>query len=507
MNKPLNPVRLSDVVWMVTLALAGAIAAAAMSLLVLERIPHLEDEITYLFQARTYARGVLWGPAPPIAKVFGIPFTLVFGDKWVGKYPTGWPLLLAIGEHFDAGWLVNPVLGGLTIVVIYLICVQLFDRQHAITASLLTGTSPLFLIQSGTYMSHAAGAFWASLCMLAALHLAGEADRPGWSLLGGVSLGMLALTRQLTAGIIGVSLALWLIVIWRKGKLPLDSILWRSLPLLLTALLVASFQPYYLWRLTGSPFTNLYILYWPYDRIGFGPGFGPYEGHTLCQGLITAAQDLTLWSSDFLGLWYASWLLPLAGVIGLIRIRCWTYLLPFLLPFILLVVVHVGYWVGAQIYGPRYYYEALTGMMILSTYGLRIIVDVLRKQFDSWRLAAYLDSIVLLLLVLLNITTYLPGRISYWRGLYEIHRLPLSTLENLAEDRPVLVLVRGNHWVEYAPLFAGNSPWLDEQIVAAHDFSPERTGEVIALYGDRTIWYYRDGIFSRAPFSYMQDDP
>ena len=73
------------------LALLAFAGAAAMAWFVFERLPHLEDEVAYVFQARVMARGALWAPAPDNAAPFWVPFVLTVGERRFAKYPPGWP--------------------------------------------------------------------------------------------------------------------------------------------------------------------------------------------------------------------------------------------------------------------------------------------------------------------------------------------------------------------------------------------------------------------------------
>jgi hypothetical protein len=52
---------------------------------VLERIPHVQDSVTYLFQAKTMAGGHLWAPAPALPAFFEQEFLLVEGGALVWK--------------------------------------------------------------------------------------------------------------------------------------------------------------------------------------------------------------------------------------------------------------------------------------------------------------------------------------------------------------------------------------------------------------------------------------
>lgn len=509
---------------MLILLLTAFLLAASVAWFVIERIPHLEDEITYLFQARTYMRGSLWAPPPPDTQAFFVPFVFTLNGRRIGKYPIGWPMILAIGERFQAGWLVNPVLGALTAVLIYTLARDLYDRQTGLIASLLALTSPFFLIQSSTAMSHAAACFWATLFAWAILRtdLAQEAGQDGrrWSALGGAALGMLILTRALTA--IATSLPFILVVLVRTLRHP------RSIrtywPLALIAMLLAALQPLYLYIVTGSPVTNLYTMVWPYDRLGFGPGIGPYGGHTIRQAYFTTRHDLKLWTSELFGWSYASWIPLIPGLVsGIIEAKpgreVWAFLLP--APFILLVIVYAAYWVGSEAYGPRYYYEGHAGLCILAALGLRGIMRLLagliskirgnhgaQHSRDAGEMAGLLSRhtwpvyLVLAALLAINTLGYLPGRLDEWHDLYNITRAPIDRLDELRQTDHVLVFVQGTRWQEYSAFFVLNSPWLDDPIIAAHDINAQHTSAVMALYPDREVWFYDHGVFSQEPRPY-----
>lgn len=488
---------------------AGIIIATSVT----EQIPHLEDEIAYLFQARIFARGKLWASPPVSTSSFYIPFALIINEKWIAKYTIGWPMLLAVGERFSAGWLVNPVLGALTTGMTYLIGREIFDRGVAITAAVLCAASPFFLIQSGTLMSHMFSAFCVACLTLAYLRLAripSRSRRLAWASVAGISLGFLWLTRPLT----GLAILIPFVILFAR-------LLWQNprqaAPdigiLIVIAALIAALQPIYLYMVTGSLTTNLYTLVWPYDRVGFGPGYGPYEGHTLQQALRTAGQDLELWSSELLGLPYVSWLPVIAGTAALLARRKEKAQSPIFLlagPFVALVGVYLIYWVGAQVYGPRYYFEGHTGLMILAAVGLQAAGDIglkcwnrLRKHTGSQLLAQQISHYLPLALVLaISSSVYLPNRIDDWQGLYGITRAPLEQLETIRGENEVLLFVRGSRWIDYAALFSENTPWLDGPVLAAHDMNEGMTSYIQSQFPEREAWFYRDGMFTQTPTPY-----
>ncbi|MBL8161672.1 MAG: hypothetical protein JNJ61_06760, partial [Anaerolineae bacterium] len=65
-------------------------------------------------------------------------------------------------------------------------------------------------------------------------------------------------------------------------------------------LLVGLIIPAYNYAATGDARKNLYLLVWPYDRVGFGEGYGR-NGHTLEKGLRQTRWDLSLTAADLFG--------------------------------------------------------------------------------------------------------------------------------------------------------------------------------------------------------------
>src|SRR5262249_8824267 len=77
------------------LALALAVATGAFAAVVasslLERMPHVQDSVAYLFQAKIFASGRLWADLPPTPEFFEHEFVVMRDGRWFGKYPPGFP--------------------------------------------------------------------------------------------------------------------------------------------------------------------------------------------------------------------------------------------------------------------------------------------------------------------------------------------------------------------------------------------------------------------------------
>ena len=84
----------------------------ALTYLVLEPFPHIEDEAAHYFQARIFASGHLFAPAPASPEFFPSSWMMLNGGRWFSVFPAGWPLLLAIGMKVGAPALVDPRVDG-----------------------------------------------------------------------------------------------------------------------------------------------------------------------------------------------------------------------------------------------------------------------------------------------------------------------------------------------------------------------------------------------------------
>ncbi|MFQ5615953.1 MAG: hypothetical protein ACE5GO_05780, partial [Anaerolineales bacterium] len=136
------------------LSLLAVAAAYLVADRVFERMPHLEDEFAYVWQARVIATGQLTIETPPHPKKFLVPFVVDHEGRRFGKYPLGWPALLGIGVWAGLRDWVNPLLAGLGVWLTYRLGRKLMGETVGLLAALLTLTSPFFLLNAGSLLSH-----------------------------------------------------------------------------------------------------------------------------------------------------------------------------------------------------------------------------------------------------------------------------------------------------------------------------------------------------------------
>jgi hypothetical protein len=479
--------------WLILIICALAfLSTAAVAYFAFERLPHLEDEVAYLFQAKTLALGRLTVPSPSQPGAFWTPFVLDHQGQRFGKYPPGWPAFLAAGVLARVPWLVNPLLAALSLYLVYRLGETLYESRTGLLAAALGLASPLFLVLSGSFLSHLASLVW--LLLFSLWFIWTIQGRSTWYAVGaGLALGMAFLTRSLTAAAYALPfIAYSLVQLVRRQQAHWP----RYLLVALAGGAVAALLPLYQWAVTRDPWLNPYLLWWPYDRVGFGPGIGAMPGgHSPYYAWINLKQDLSRAATDVLGWPALSWV-PL--LLGLIlrprRPRDWLLLAPFAC----LVIAYLFYWIGspARLWGPRYYFEGFGGLWLLSSVGLLKVWDWAKGQQRSWLQPLLAAGLVFMISV--NLALNLPSRMQEAHGFYGITRDQLEPIQE-AGLHNALVIVYADRWLEYAAMLSGMSPLLDDDVVYARGSTPELDAAVIEAYPGRTVYYLSNGHLSLAP--------
>ncbi len=500
------------------LAIAAGAAAATASETVFERLPHLEDEFALLWEASVMAQGAITLPSPPEPSSILVPFVVDYQGLRFGKYPPGWPAALSLGVRAGNPWLLNALLALVVVWLIYRLGEKVAGQAVGLLAALLAATSPMTLMLSATLMSHTFSLFLVLGLTLAWLDLFPRAGRkptglPSWLLVvvAGLSLGLLALTRPLTA--LGAALPLGLHGLWLMARGG-SSARRRVLAVGVLALTVAALLPLWQWALTGDPWLSLYTLWWPYDRIGFGPGIGRAEGgHSLAWAWVNTRFSLRAGLHDLFGWPYLSWLFLPFGLWALRRERdAWLAFAAFPA----LVLVYAAYWIGAWLFGPRYYYEALPGLAVISAAGIcwlggwayapgsaegrlqerasggapRVLKSIAGVARLLERLRPPAVGALVLTLLALNTLFYLPTRLGGMHGLYGMSRAAQRPFENV-DLGPVLIIVHPiRHWSEYGTLITLEPPFRESDLLFVFSRGREQNERVAAAFPGRRVYHY-----------------
>jgi hypothetical protein len=183
---------------------------AAVGRLVLLDFPNSGDEYAYLYQAQTLAAGRLWNVPVEPADVFAFNYVVQEPGRVFGSFPAGWPLALAAGIAVGLPvWLVNPILGALTLGLVWQLGARLYAPRIGASAAALVAVSPFFVFNGASYFSHT---FCGALLLGAACVAAREDRTPVWvPVLAGLLVGWTVLARYFTGIACAVPIVCWLL--------------------------------------------------------------------------------------------------------------------------------------------------------------------------------------------------------------------------------------------------------------------------------------------------------
>ncbi|HLB45535.1 MAG TPA: glycosyltransferase family 39 protein [Anaerolineales bacterium] len=461
-------------------------ATAGIAARVYDRLPRLEDDLAYLYQARLFASGQLYAATPPVEPLaFGVPFVVDLNGKRFSKYPPGGSLPIALGLLLGDVWMIGPLLGTLALAVTYRLGRDLYDEPTALAAILLGVTSPFFLVLTPTLMAHASSMLAAGIFVLTFLRLRKRPSRT-LAIVAGAALGFEFLVRPYTA-------------IWSAAPVAFIAAgdVWRDRRnierhsiLAVSALVISSLLPLYNYTLTGQVRLSLYDLWWSFDRIGFGPDIGPY-GFTAIAAVRKTISDLLALMHDLHGVPFLS-LIPLTlGLLLPPRSRTDALLFA---AFVSLGVGAFFYHSGTRLYGPRYFYEAWPMMMLLGARGLLKLVRSLRQR----RIARMLAYTAIGIFFGIAIFFYIPFRLSLMRHLYnDVLNWKLAEAVKQGDIHHALVFMFADDWPDAAVGTILNDPGLEADVLYPRYFGPDSYPAIVDAYPNRAVYFWRDGVLTR----------
>ena len=497
---------LSDVPWFAAAGLAafGLVVAAFINYSYNDHMPHVPDEVAYLFQAKLLSNFHLAAPVPRVPEVFDFfypPFLIVADGHWIGQYPFGHPLILAFGEKIGAVWLIPAIVGAATVFLVFAIGRKVYSARVGLLAALIFVASPFFLMTASNFMSHGTAAFY----FMGSLFCIVISDRRPFTygFIGGLMYGLFFNTQQLTAIALIVPTGLLLLsyAIPKDARLPATHHIGGFL-----AGGMVMFGAYFLYNLgtTGDAFTNGL-------QIGSNPakfiGFGGVE-NSASQGIQNQQIQLA-----FLILVLNGW--PL--YVGLMFV-----FMPFVLAtrhrwdwFLLIsAIVAMGVYVlfiGRIMHGPRYWYVASPLLALLTARGADRAAEVLsagaaqlRSRIGGAGSATQWPGVVVVYAAVLalagaGIYGWLLGRHTTWFDEFTPKKaVALRNFNNTNNGIAKLVTEAGLHdalvmvqecqtWQCYGSVFWLNDPDLNGDIVYAKDM-PQHYGELFAAYPGRYVY-------------------
>ena len=466
--------------------------SALLAWLVFEAVPHIPDDISYLFQAKYLASGHWYLPAPPDAASFEVGQVAVDAGKWFGYGFPGWPAILSLGVIAHMPWLVNPLLSGVIVLLLHAVLTRSHNRGTAHAAVALLAVSPWFLFMSASFMTHTVTIVWTLLAILA-VQKERESSRGYWAALAGLALGALFLTRPLEGLLVGAVVGMWVVGVAGKRFSVRGFI-----GFVVAGIALASLIFPYSRMLTGSPFippqqkwTDL-AWYPGADRLGFGPNIGnvgwghldPLPGHGPLDVLINANRNFYMAGVELFG-----WVFGSLAFVYLAAASRGIKRQDFVFAGIALAIIagHSLYWFsGGPDIGARYWYQAAVPFVVLTIAGLNTIDERLRRAHVP-------ATNGLRLFVVLACLVAFPNTIT-WRafGKYHRYRGMSADVRALAQQHSFgtsLVFVRAPDRVDYTSAFILNPPTLsDTGPIYVLELNAQQREKMMRAFPSRPVW-------------------
>lgn len=480
------------------------------------RVPHLPDEAAYMHQANLFAAGKVTQAIPPVKQAFYFwdpNFLYEHGSNWVSIYPFGHSLTMAPSAALNSMWVFPPLLGGVCVVMLYMVGRRMFDTRTGAIAALLLGLSPFFLMQTASFMSHTTWLFYTLLSLYFLLNK----QRWYYGLVAGLAFGMALNTRPTETAML---VPAWGVVLLAYLAPRFDRR--RAIPFIVAfaigGALIVGVSLLYNSATTGDPLTSAY-LDWDYGgaTLGFKDGFTFDVGLRNEQALMMAfVLIVNNWPT-----WVGLTFIFLPFLLGTRNI--WDYWC--LLCSLLVVGVYVLYkWSG--IYeGPRYWYQAMPFVMLLSARGAEIAGRMLGdaaswlrerltgRQLESRNAGLFVVYAFMLALVIWGSGSWLFKFNTTWeeadapqvqntldsvKDLYKFDDR-LIEMERKLKLQNALVLVPPcgvyQSWGCYATVFLKNNVNFDGRVVWAR-YDKDLNDRTVAQFPGRTVWVMDFDTFS-----------
>ncbi len=348
------------------------------SFFIFEHIPHVNDEIGYLFQAKIFRSGRLYAPSPPCREFFDFPH-IINNGRWYSMYPPGYPFLLMLGLVFGVPWLVSPLLASLSVIIFYLLGKEIYNHKTGLLASLLGSVSIWFLLMSSTMMSHTSSLFFNTLFLF---FLFRSLKQPTFAngLAAATCIGIAFLIRPYNALLFAVpGMIYYSALIFKNLKARLKN----ALALTVTSLTFAGLLFLYNFLANGNPFLMGYIIrYGKSYSVIFGRPATMDFNYTPLFAVTQLGDNLKALNSDLFG-WPLSSFLALVPLLWLARIRPEDRKKDLLLAStIAFYLVGFYFFWGAFVFiGARMFFECLPLFFLLSARGLSELPGFLGKAF------------------------------------------------------------------------------------------------------------------------------
>lgn len=453
-----------------------------------EHIPHVQDEIAQLFQAKIFARGSLTAALPPLPEFFRYYYdNMLFTDRWYSQYPPVHPFLLMFGVLLGMPWIVNPILAACSVFPLYGFARACVEEREARLAVVFFCISPFVLFMSASYMNHVSALFFLLLFLFCTEKALWRGS--AWhGFFAGIAVGAMLNIRPGEAVVVGLPFCM---------AYAARTVIRKRYDLLIACavggcIMVALFLCYN-FATNGDPLVFGYNLRWPTGHY-FGFSAEPvmildWPPHSLKLAVFhTHSNSMAL--NQYLFGWPVPSLLPL--------IVFWTPFVFFKRPKLYLLlcgalaapVFYFFYFFQDLCLGPRFYYMCLPFLFVLTAKAVFEIIEKIAaiRRCDSARV--YNSALALFIVFFLYTGCIRMPRLHsfYSDSFWEIDNALMRKVREMGIDN-ALIFQKSYKYMDndLGCGFLHNGPGLDGPVIFARDLG-ERNRELAAFFPDRKLY-------------------
>jgi 4-amino-4-deoxy-L-arabinose transferase-like glycosyltransferase len=433
------------------------------------------DEPMYVFQARLLSHGRLSLPAR------FAPFrpwaSGVRGGRLVLKYTPVWPSMLAVGARLGAMRLGPAAAASAAVVLIGWLGRELFGRwREGVLAAVVLACSPLFLLQSGTYLPYVFELALEIAIVWLVLGALRRSDRVDYArravatrlVAAGALWGVALFARQYDAVLLAVPLVAGTIAAtWPRPFCLARCVGWVAAGAFVP---LAAFYAYNT-VLMGSPLRSTFSVTGSSDALGFGKrGVFLASSFTYTIGDARISVERTL--AQFPAWCFGGLLLVAIAAFGLWRSRhrgyaVWTIAaiaVSFVIGYAMFWSPYsiVKLWPGAHILGPFYHLALLIPLSVFAAVGLGAFFDRARA----------IGVVALAALAVITAVNIVP-RINRNRTVTDQYQAIQQIVRAAKLEHAVLFVDdRGQNGYESTAPFLENTPALNQSLIYAIEGGP-----------------------------------
>lgn len=462
--------------------------AAILSQVMFAGLPHVADSHGMYMHSKIMASGK-WCETSPRWRIFFTFQSMINTRAFCSVSFPGHVMLLTLGQWVGAPWLVNPLMGALGLIAIFLLARELDGKTTALIAASMALLCKYFIFMSSEYMNSVSSMFFLVMFVYAYVRMVDVRLRR-YALLAGVCIGCAFITRVQST--VPFTLPIVLHGLWLAASKPRSHAL-NMVIVGVMAMPFVGFLLYYNIQLTGEP---LITAYQKSDNNGLSLYIGRFaywqSWREIGTDISRALVQISMLHRIPFG-WFTSSLLfvPLLFMLrsrphysGLLMACCLSQGVALIFLF----------GMSGTVFEPRYIYESVALLIILSAAAIRRLPAVLHHIYPAQPMQVYQGIVTATLGVFylsavptvymfytLYSHNFFEGNESYYRYVME------------AVEKPALVFLP---YEQFRWVYFTMPPHDDSPVIFVHDRG-ERDILLMMYYPKRHVYIGTDTVLMR----------